>query len=342
MNADLVKYIEAIIGIRRELLIISKVDHQSELLKIWARWIITHRSLFRQGSLFLPDDMIHDTQFIQELIDKGCPVSHANYVHDWIWERTSRLDFNPVAELERGGIHGTCPIKGIEDCGNIRLECESVVTTIRSSVYHRLTAAYNGLSSARDTYILLISVLYGLLDGKGLQWAVPPSFLNFIRQSLDCSTELFASPVNHHYDKYYSLFDIDRLFGSRGNFFTAPDDDFVEGCFQVNPPFIDSLFTRTTNKVISLLEKAERAGKALTFVYIMPLWDDFLTYTMVSDCRFCARNVKLNADRHYYYEYNTESYIKAKFNTSVVILSTQDKISDHINDLQFHQMFGRR
>jgi len=349
MNVELVEHISEIIQLKKDLCTISKLTYNNEIMKIWARWIITHRGLFAQKSLFLPDDDVHDTQFIQELVDKGCPLKHAQYIHLWLWERTNKINknYNIVADAEFGGIHGEEIVVQDKDKKYYHLNCGDIENSVKCTVYNKLKESYEKENTGKideykfdmAPYVWVTTVLYGMLDGKGLQWAVPPAFLQFLKQRLKCNTELFASPINHHYDKYYSLFELDRVFGSSGNFFNAPDSDFNEGCFQVNPPFIDSLFTKTTVRLLNLLEKAEEQGNELTFIYVMPLWTDFPTHRMVTDSRYCVRSVTLQSNKHSYYEYSTGAYIKAKFNTAIVFLSTDDKICDRIRDGQIQRLF---
>lgn len=347
MNVELVEHIYQIIQLKKDLCAISKLIYSNEIMKIWARWIITHRGLFPQKSLFLPDDGVHDSQFIQELVDKGCPLKHARYVHDWLREQTVMINKNykVIGDTESGGIHGSMSIEPEKDKKYYHLDCGEINNSVKISVYDKLSTDFKIANpdltfSDGNAHIWLTTVLYGMLDGKGLQWAVPPAFLQFLKQRMKCSTELFASPINHHYDKYYSLFELDRVFGSSGNFFTAPDADFESGCFQVNPPFIDSLFTKTTLRLLNLLENAEKNNRDLTFVYVMPLWTDFPTHRMVTDCRYCVRSITLRSDKHSYYEYSTGTYIKAKFNTAIVFLSTDDSICDRIRDGQIQRLFS--
>lgn len=352
MNGELVRYIEDILTLRKDFINKCEIDEAAEIMKIWARWIITHRSLFQQQSFFLPDDGVYDLQLIKEITDKGCSQEHGIDVHGWLWQQTNLINsrYQITAEVERGGIHGTEPITATIKVGQTILECKSLSVAINNQLYDKMRSQYlrtlpcdalGETPGAADPYIWTTLILYGMLDGKGLQWAVPPAFLQFIKQHMECNTEIFASPINHYYDNYYSLFQLDKVFGARGNFFTAPDTAFSSGCFQVNPPFIDSLFTKTTYRILGLLEAAERVGNKLSFIYIMPRWSDFFTLSAVTDSRFCVKNITLYADKHYYYEYGTASYIRAKFNTVIIILSTNDAIAESIADSQVYYLFRK-
>lgn len=348
MNGELVKYIKDVLALRKDMITTCQVEQSGEVMKIWARWIITHRSLFQQKSFFLPDDNVYDFQLVKEITDKGCSQEHGRYIHNWLWQMSKLINarYQAVADTDHGGIHGHVPIT-INNGVSVTLTCDELSVDLNTTLYDKMrdqwyrTNHQSRRFSNPNPYIWITMILYGMLDGKGLQWAVPPSFLQFIKHQLGCNTELFGSPINHYYDNYYSLFQLDRVFGSRGNFFTAPDSDFRSGCFQVNPPFIDSLFTKTTCRILKLLEEAEAEGAHLTFIYIMPRWSDFFTLNAVTDSRYCVRNITLYSDKHFYYEYSTESYIRAKFNTSVIILSTNDRIADGIMDTHVYNHFRK-
>lgn len=350
MNRDLILYIENIIDLRQSFSRISHIDKKSEAMKIWARWIITHRSVCPQGNLVLPDDEVYDTQFILELQDKGVPVKHSYYLHQWLLDSCRRINknFNPIATYEYGGIHGDRPVIHLLKHKNVQLTCSGIEQSIPISVYNHMTRLYQHNTpvhttskySHKNSYIWLCSTLYNLLDGKGLQWAVPPDVMNLLQTNLCCYTELFASPLNTHNKNYYSLFELDRVFGSKGNFFQAPDTDFESGTYQVNPPFIDPLFTKTTERILELLAIAEQNNRDLTFIYIMPEWSHFTTYYMVSETKYCVRKISLHSGTHYYYQYGSGSYIRARFGTHIFFLSTDSNCCSHTLEREIRHGFS--
>lgn len=324
MNAELVAYMNNILIIRDEFLAISHIK-DSEAMNIWARWIITHRGLCRQTNLCLPDDDAYDSQLQIELESKGCSSQDAAYTFRWLLEQTGKANKNyrPIAEAETGGLHGTVPVTVTRNFGQVTLCCDTIKQVLPISVYIKMSNFYrkDHLASHKDNYIWLCSALYSILDGKGLQWAVPPRAMQLF-QRMGCHTEIFASPLNTYNRNYYSLYEFDRAFSSKGNFFSAPDSDFAQGTFQVNPPFINPVFCKTTERIFRLLEIAESSGKKLTFIYVMPEWEDFETYNMVIESRFFINKILLRAKRHYYYQYSTKDYIKARFGSHIVFLST--------------------
>jgi hypothetical protein len=348
MNKDIVSHLRDIIFFRDTLCSISHVD-EVEIMKIWARWIITHRSLFPQHTICLPEDHEYDPQLLVELIEKGVSTLHSNFLHDWMIKETQLINRRfpwRYGELEYGGLHGNVPVTmsdSVED-GQVVLTCDDLETVLPVTVFSKLLkrAKENEATRLKPlNYIWFIGLLYSLLDGKGLQWAVPSSVMYILRNRLNCDTELFASPINQFFARYYSLFPYDIALGSRGNFFTAPDSDFISGCFQVNPPFIDCLFTKTTTRILNLLKIADDNEQDLTFVYIMPCWERFTTYEMVTESPYCVKQINLKANGHFYYQHITNTYIRARFGTCVIFLSTNPMCCDAKTEMDIIGAFSR-
>jgi hypothetical protein len=68
--------------------------------------------------------------------------------------------------------------------------------------------------------------------------------------------ECFASPLNHVFDSYYSVFDDDMLFNGMGNFFRMVEQN--HGClldgpsYEMNPPFEETIL----NKVAGIVSRS--------------------------------------------------------------------------------------
>ena len=125
-----------------------------------------------------------------------------------------------------------------------------------------------------DQNIYLMAMNYHMLEGYSLQWSIPEKTIRYISETFNCHTELFASPFNVKLKYYYSLFQRDMYFGSRGNFFNAPDSDFIRGSYEVNPPFIEIIFLNAIHRILKFLTIAEKNGERLTFIFIIPAWQD--------------------------------------------------------------------
>ena len=163
---------------------------------------------------------------------------------------------------------------------------------------------------------------YYLLDGQSLQWAIPEKTIMYIHKMFNCNTELFASPLNVRLSNYYSLFKRDELFGSLGNFFNSPDSQFMKGSFEVNPPFIDIIFTRVVNRIIHLLELAFNNKSQLLFIFIIPSWFSCDAYKNLNSTHFTLMHLNFQKYNHSYYQYSSKQTFKAPFDTNLFILSS--------------------
>ncbi len=174
--------------------------------------------------------------------------------------------------------------------------------------------------------IYLMCLNYYLLEGYSLQWSIPERTMKYISEEFNCHTELFASPLNVRLRHYYSLFNRDRYFGSRGNFFHAPDSDFMRGAFEVNAPFIEVVFSRTIDRILYLLSMAEDSNERLTFIFIIPDWQNCTPLNILINSRFNVKWITLEKYKHAYYQSNNHEYIKVSFDTHIFILSTVSNI----------------
>ena len=317
--------------IKQWFILFSELNKKYEANKIWARWIITHMSLRKQKNLFFPTLRIsNDLQIINELNLKGATFRHALKHYRSLTEQILKLcndsketDYSPY-ELDITATYND-KLVIVDDTDSHTYKC-----ILSRTIYQKLVRLYKhtniGLDKFTNHSIWKMVNLYNLLDGVSLQWSIPPKLFDYLNQEFDCDTELFASPINSHYKNYYSLFSEDKKFGSRGNFFDAPDSDFKSGCFQINPPFIDILFSKISDKILDYLEIAEDSGEKLTFIYIMPEWHELEGYDILVQSKFCNASISINAFEHYYYQSHKHNYIKVFFNSKVLIMSTEPNI----------------
>jgi len=322
-----------------------------EAYKIWSAWIIEQRSFGKSLDFFLPntyDPPDTSGQIYRVLLEKG---SEHDIIMDFlitVYHQAEllgkahfylRLRYNPETTVQPVfQFHRETVSLNYQSIKHVLLDTQYY----KLSTYYRQTAALSSYEPgpeelldrrttdrrASDDDLLhrkMWQMLnnYYLLDGHSYQWAIPHRLLKILQQYLKVDTELFASPVNAYYKKYYSLFEIDREFGSLGNFFTAPDANFQTGTFQVNPPFIDQVFQSVVERLIQLLEIAAANQRSLMFVFFMPNWLDSQAYQNARASNFCQEEIVLNAYTHYYYSYRDLKYIKVQFNTHVLVLTTE-------------------
>ena len=85
--------------------------------------------------------------------------------------------------------------------------------------------------------------------------------------------ECFASPFNHKFNKYYSIYEQDKVFGSLGNFFTMisrsngmfPD----HGKYEINPPWNNQMYEKVRD---ILRETLSRRNVDIEAIIVGPNW----------------------------------------------------------------------
>jgi hypothetical protein len=107
---------------------------------------------------------------------------------------------------------------------------------------------------------------------RGLQGALPTRVFTALETHLGVVGECFASPLNCRYPHaYFSAFpDTDSAFSSMGDFFAA--SFLIEGAWEVNPPFTNSVLAAAVAHLCELLAAAQVTRRALLFFLITPAW----------------------------------------------------------------------
>lgn len=336
---DYLDYVNDVIKVKDYFYRNCKIKKTYEINKIWARWMITHLSTAdskdTQGDRIImtnltPDD---DQQLLLELTGIG-EYPNSNYqqfVGDFLKYVHDKLNKYADSSFKHGG---TVEVGDPEEAFNgvfralkwIRNKTYMTVK-IRSNKYKKLHKCCTDRKQT-DFRIWQLVWQYSILDGNSLQWAVPASVFCTLNREFELKAELFASPTNCFLPSYFSLFNSDRYFGSNGNFFNMkPGHLMLGGTYMVNPPFIEELFIKSSEILVQRLITAFENNVSLTLIYIMPNWLDSKGYSRLRECYFFRKELVLQANKHVYYETASESYIPAKFNTHMLVLST----NQHVN-----------
>lgn len=106
-----------------------------------------------------------------------------------------------------------------------------------------------------------------VLCTTGQFWGAPAATWKLLTDKYGAEYEGFAAPLNFNIPKYYSVFEEDRVFGSRGNFLSAR---LVPGVYVANPPYIESIMADFADKIIALVNSADK----YTFYMLLPKWLD--------------------------------------------------------------------
>lgn len=125
--------------------------------------------------------------------------------------------------------------------------------------------------------IIKCALRYYSLGIRGQQWSLNKDSLKALKEK-GYNTEAFASPFNNYFDRYYSIFNEDKPFGSLGSFFGA---DHTNEVIYANPPFTEYMLNKLVDEICSL-----------QYVYIVtPDWNDAGWYERLKKCGFKVQSM---------------------------------------------------
>jgi hypothetical protein len=276
-----------------------------ESYKIWSNWIIT-QSLEPAYNSFPPKLDSYKETIIQNIVDKGGIMNETIIFIELFQKQLESI--RPLLIKRKENMQVSI------DGGEVKYK--SICHKVLPNLLLKLQNSYMRGMTTRLFKENLLELLncYDLLDGLSYQWSIPDGVYNAINSYLPIDGELFASPMNNKNNNYWSLFPVDKLFGSNGNFFHIKKLD--DGVYIANPPFIEKLFIRSSEIILDMFG----IGK-YTFVYFMPNWLDSKGYDLLTKSPFYITQLIIKGNTHYYYESTHNKYIKVHFDTHVLFLS---------------------
>ena len=179
--------------------------------------------------------------------------------------------------------------------GGLSLHYRGRSVQINEERLYILRERYTGRSFVNDLFCLLLR--YHTLGSDGYQAAVPDDVFTYMKKTLRVSQECFASPLNSYFDTFCSAFlDTDRKFGSIGSFFRFFPES---GIFECNPPFAEVIMQKMVEHMEYLLNATK---KSLTFIVVVPKWDDAGSpmWMSMSHSRFLTTVLEVKPGHKYY------------------------------------------
>lgn len=150
---------------------------------------------------------------------------------------------------------------------------------------------------------------YPLGASGSLFWTVPGNeYDKLVKDGPENVIEGFASPLNHHFKNYCSLFSED---GSLGNFFDQNLDGY---CVVVNPPFALDILNEAA---IRCRQQIMDAKKWTRIIFICPTWHNAKFYMMMKRSEYLQ---DIKEGYHKYENMLTGEIIDSSFKTSWFIL----------------------
>jgi hypothetical protein len=222
------------------------------------------------------------------------------------------------------------------------------------TIYDKLVNKYTGPIKYIDDYIWAIIYRYQLLGSNNHQLAVLPTIMTRMNVDYNLDFECFASSINATFPHYCSIYyDLERYFGSVGNFFEIEP---IKGTFGFNPPYQIDIIKNGLNKILILLEETKHK---LTFIITIPIWDtegkseinqlsnetikqnidygDFEIIKTIKKSKFFICLKMISKDNFTYIDHNFLLFKnKTIQNTYVIILSNDDISQNALLDYNFY------
>lgn len=165
-----------------------------------------------------------------------------------------------------------------------------------------------------------VALRYSALAPGGCQWGLPRDHVDYL-WALGVRNEGFASPLNSNLlgragSSFCSVFsDVDRPFGSIGDFFTA--DLFRGGDWVINPPFIVTIMTRAATAVVQALNDSR--GRKVAIYFVLPYWPDCEAYQLLDSSPWKVASLVLRPGE-YFYEDPSGIPIRTKASSTYFVL----------------------
>ncbi|KAL1511514.1 hypothetical protein AB1Y20_006322 [Prymnesium parvum] len=236
-----------------------------------------------------------------------------------------------------GGGGGVAVRRGVRgEAELLELRCAGEAVVVREAYLLKLWALYRRHAAAADRDGFLCAAfaalarLLALQGGQelagGMQAACPAAVFDTLRLEFGVTMELFASPVNTRFPQFCSAAeDVDHVFGSHGSFF---DFTPLAGAFIANPPFDPSLVLAMATRMESLLHAADEASAELTFVVVLPRWQDEACWQALQRSPYSVCEVRMGRSKHAYID-GGQHYARRK--------DPRPRLSNHDSSVFFFQ-----
>lgn len=179
--------------------------------------------------------------------------------------------------------------------------------------YNIMADCYEDLDNILDQYIFCLVFRYSYMDSGNQQLAIHQTIKD-IYKKCGVNFELFGSAINTVSTHYCSLFyDIEKYFGSNGNFF---DIILESGVYWCNPPYDDTIMKNTVNKLVELLESKED----IAFLVTIPIWDIYTQNKMKNkNIDGIVRNFNTETDSSFHTDFQIYSKLKPYIKDELII-----------------------
>ena len=159
---------------------------------------------------------------------------------------------------------------------------------------------------------------------SNLHGSLPEEWSKLLPNFVEC----FASPLNHKFKSFHSMFDEDDIFGGKGDFFKYLSKNcgiLPPGDYEINPPFHVELINQVADAIKHSFESAETDKSPLRVVCIVPDWPgaEFI-YILDSVASVLGINAMIFRKR---YEYSHSNGNPLQVRTIFYVLSSSSVVS---------------
>lgn len=142
---------------------------------------------------------------------------------------------------------------------------------------------------------------------------LPADIFRNIKKEYNPTIDCFASPFDNRLSRYCSMFEIDKKFGSLGNFFDMDISEFEDQVLYMYPPGIELILNKTIERMETILSNVK-----CTCLLIIPEWNDLIIKMKYNN----YFNTSKNLGR---YIYCSNILYRSPANNILMVLSSQSK-----------------
>ena len=209
------------------------------------------------------------------------------------------------------------------------------------------------LKNEEDFYYLLYCLMlrYITISEEGVRQAgLVQSFFDALNEEFNINYECFAASFAASSNQICSLFyDIEKYFGSCGNFFELEPE---MGFYQCSPPLDSLITTMAMDRILEILGRNNNQYP-LAFVCLIPMWDnesirkeggeskklelfdDFPIYYKARDSKHLIYNHDIINKKIIYYQYQGKGEMLGVFHAPHIMVLGNDKFRKSFNQNKF-------
>lgn len=213
-----------------------------------------------------------------------------NITTSFLFKRLNMKEKDIIEALEFSDVmNDNTKQKNKRKIGTVTVKHKGCNIKFKSEVFEKLTEKM-GITK----FLLLCERYQKLIPEGGLFWSIIPDACEYIRSISEDKTiiEAFASPFNHNFDNYCSLFLEDIEYGAMGDFFINIKDyisDDAGTIWYVNPPYTQFLIL----KMMVAVKLRRELYPNDEFYFMLPYWEgepelkelmDDVSFTIEAEC----------------------------------------------------------